>query len=297
MAAKKGNISIFVIFVLLASSMLWLLTLLFVQKLLRYQSVAIGYYQSYYTAKAWLELALSLHKVRGVWFSTIIPSEIVAENFDCGESCVLQSDLLARSSFVQDAYRKESACTSGFILKPWQSRAVALFYDNGTGNLYDIFTTPNTYTSLIGSRRQLDIQNVQFGGLIDDLIVGMFVLSWTSLVPDGSFLQQYSNVNIATVLPSFRDSYDTYAQLTLTQTSQDLLDQTLQHYVLFANAGSDDEQLCVTMDVWLYNADRMLWQDQAIMRSMWSFAGYRVWLQAVLNSAIPQYLLQTYTDL
>lgn len=297
MAVKKGNISIFVIFVLLASSMLWLLTLLFVQKLLRYQSVAVGYYQSYYTAKAWLELALSLHAQRGIGFSTTIPSEIIAENFDCGQDCVLQSSLLARSSFVQDAYWNQTSCTSGFTLQPWQSRAVPLFYDNGTGTLYNIFTSPMTYTSLIGSRRQLDLQNVQFGGLVDDIIIGMFVLSGTSLVPDGSFLQQYSNTNIVTILPQFRDSYDDYVQLTLSQSSQDLLDQTLQHYLLIANAGTSTEQLCLTMDAWLYNADTMLWQEQSIMRSLGVFAGYRVGLQAVLNTAIPQYLLQTYTNL
>lgn len=66
MKHKKGNISIFVIFILLASSLLGLLSLLFIQKLLRYQNIAIKYYQSYYSAKAGLEIALALHKIRGV---------------------------------------------------------------------------------------------------------------------------------------------------------------------------------------------------------------------------------------
>jgi hypothetical protein len=43
-----------------------LLTLILVQKLLRYQGVAIGYYQSYYSAKAGMETALALHNTRGV---------------------------------------------------------------------------------------------------------------------------------------------------------------------------------------------------------------------------------------
>lgn len=92
-----------------------MLTLTLVQKLLRYQSVAIGYYQSYYSAKAGIETALVLNNTRGIGFSYTIPQSLFADNLSC-EDCIVDTRLVARSSFVQDDYRNADTCTSGLVL-------------------------------------------------------------------------------------------------------------------------------------------------------------------------------------
>lgn len=299
MTVKKGNISIFVIFVLLASSLLWLLTLIFVQKLLRYQSVAIGYYQSYYTAKAWIETALALDKIRGVGFNYTIPQSLVTDNFACGASCAINTTITARASFVQDQYRLADSCSTWFILESWQIKTVPLFYDNGTGAVAALFTDPVQYTSLIGRVDDIDmsISSHIFGLLVDRVAIGMLTLSWTELVTDGSFIQEYTSMPLSSVLNLFWDDYNAYVQLTQ-WAGIDLYSPWYQSYLMIANTSENNPlQLCVSMNPSMYASDDALGQEIVFINSMGSFAGYRVGLQAVLDNSIPQYLLQTYSEL
>lgn len=296
MTVKKGNISIFVIFVLLASSLLWLLTLIFVQKLLRYQSVAIGYYQSYYTAKAWIETALALDKIRGVWFSYTVPQALVTNNLDCGEACTLQTTITARAPFVQEQYRLADTCTSGVVLQSAQIKTIPLFYDDGTGDVATLFTTPTTYTSLITRRNDIDIWSNAFGS-VDRVAIGVLTLSWTELVANGSFMQEYTTRPLSSVLNIFWSDYDDYVQLTL-WAGIDLYAPWYQSYLIVANTSENNPlQLCVSMNPSLYTADDALGQEIVFINSVGSFGGYRVGLQAVLDNSIPQYLLQTYSEL
>lgn len=296
MTVKKGNISIFVIFVLLASSLLWLLTLIFVQKLLRYQSVAIGYYQSYYTAKAWIETALALDKVRGVWFNYTIPQTLITDNLDCGQACTLQTTITARASFVQEQYWLADSCTSGVVLQSAQIKTIPLFYDDGTWDLAMLFSSPTTYTSLITRRDDIDIWSNTFGS-IDRVAIGVLTLSWNALVDDGSFLQEYTTMPLSSVLNLFWSDYDAYVQLTL-WAGIDLYAPWYQSYLIIANTSENNPlQLCVSMNPSLYNSDDALGQEIVFINSIGSFGGYRVGLQAVLDNSIPQYLLQTYSEL
>lgn len=296
MTIKKGNISIFVIFVLLASSLLWLLTLIFVQKLLRYQSVAIGYYQSYYSAKAWIETALALDKIRGVGFSYTIPQSLVTDNFACGEACSLNTTITARASFVQDQYRLADSCSSWLILQPWEIKTVPLFYDDGTGSVSALFTDPVEYTSLIDRKDDIDMWSNDFGS-ISRVAIGMLTLSWTELVADGSFMQEYTMMPLSSVLNLFWDDYDAYVQLTA-WAGIDLYAAWYQSYLMIANTDENNSlQLCITMNPSTYAIDDALGQEVVFINSIGSFAGYRVGLQAVLDNSIPQYLLQTYSEL
>jgi hypothetical protein len=296
MTVKKGNISIFVIFVLLASSLLWLLTLIFVQKLLRYQSVAIGYYQSYYTAKAWIETALALDKVRGVWFNYAIPQALITNNFDCGDACTLQTTITARASFVQDQYWLAASCTSGIVLNPSEIKTIPLFYDNGTGDIATLFSSPTTYTSLIDRREDITIQSVIFGWSVERVAMGVLTLSWNALVDNGSFLQEYINMLLSTALSNFWQDYHSYYRLTLP--GIDLYSPAYQSYLIIANTSETNPlQFCISMGSGLHSNDDALGQEVAFINSIGSFGGYRVGLQAVLDNSIPQYLLQTYSEL
>lgn len=297
MTVKKGNISIFVIFVLLASSLLWLLALIFVQKLLRYQSVAIGYYQSYYTAKAWIETALALDKVRGVGFTYTIPQSLVTDNFACGEMCNINTKITARASFVQDQYWLADTCSTWFILEPWQIKTVPLFYDDGTGSVATLFTDPVQYTSLIDRMRDGDIYMSSNAWITNRVALGMLTLSWTELIADGSFIQEYTGMQISSVLSLFKNDYNAYVQLTL-WAGINLYDPWYQSYLMIANTDQDNPlQLCVGINPTTYYPDAVLGQEIVFINSVGSFAGYRVGLQAVLDNSIPQYLLQTYSEL
>lgn len=67
---------------------------------------------------------------------------------------------------------------------------------------------------------------------------------------------------------------------------------------MIANTDENNSlQLCITMNPSTYAIDDALGQEVVFINSIGSFAGYRVGLQAVLDNSIPQYLLQTYSEL
>jgi hypothetical protein len=91
---KKGNISILVIFVLLASSLLGVLAMNFVQSMQKQSATVYNSYQSYYLAKAGIELGLSELGHRGIGFEQIFSDEVfLSGNFLCAGRCVLSFGL------------------------------------------------------------------------------------------------------------------------------------------------------------------------------------------------------------
>jgi len=82
---------------------------------------------------------------------------LITDNLDCGDACALQTTITARSSFVQEQYWLADSCTSGVVLQSAQIKTIPLFYDDGTGDVATLFTTPTTYTSLISRRNDIDI--------------------------------------------------------------------------------------------------------------------------------------------
>jgi hypothetical protein len=79
---RKANISLLVIFVLLASSLIALLTMHQIQNLMSYGATTSNYFRAYYLAKAGLELALTEANIREAGFEMEVLSgdAIVAEN-------------------------------------------------------------------------------------------------------------------------------------------------------------------------------------------------------------------------
>lgn len=96
----------------------------------------------------------------------------------CGDACQAQADITARSSFAQENYRTATKCTTGIALSSGESKIIPLFYDDGTGDLYGLFSQTPTYTSLVDNvHKQLAFDPVGLSLPVQRLIVGMFVLS------------------------------------------------------------------------------------------------------------------------
>jgi hypothetical protein len=156
--------------------------------------------------------------------------------------------------------------------------------------LADLFWQVPIYQSL-----HQQINNLQAESMIRQtsniaLTMGMFILDGNALAVDWSFIQEYTG-SINTMISWFANAFFNYAS-----PIPSLQQQWLQHYLLLANTSDIPVQLCIGM-AWLYTNDNTLAQDVAYLTSVGSFAGYRVWLEAVLDSTIPQFLLQTYSDL
>ena len=70
----KGNVSLLVIFILLASSVIALLSINQIQHLLTYWNMTFNYFRAFYLAKAWTELWLTEVYYREAWFEHTIGS-------------------------------------------------------------------------------------------------------------------------------------------------------------------------------------------------------------------------------
>ena len=76
----KGNVSLLVILILLASSVISLLSINQIQHLITYGNMTFNYFRAFYLAKAWNELALTEIYNRENWFESVIENEIVSDD-------------------------------------------------------------------------------------------------------------------------------------------------------------------------------------------------------------------------
>ena len=130
---KKGNISILVIFVLLASGVIGVLTMHFVRQMLYYNGAVNTHYKSYYMARAGLELSLTQVQHRGVGFEYQVKPEdaIITENFTCSPQCNVETEIFSQSAYHNTNPRVSTGCSEGnsFVLAPGDSLVLPLFVD------------------------------------------------------------------------------------------------------------------------------------------------------------------------
>ena len=119
------------IFVLLASSLLGVLSMNFVQQMMRQSAVVHSYYSSYYLAKAGLELGLAQIVNRGVGFDRLVGSgdAVMSGNFLCGDRCALSVSISGTSTMLSKAFWQGSGCTSPYVLNRGDSVIIPLFRD------------------------------------------------------------------------------------------------------------------------------------------------------------------------
>ena len=126
---KKWNISILVIFVLLASSLLGILSMNFVQQMMKQSAVVNSYYKAYYLSKAWIELWLTAIRHRGIWFDYTMNTgdKIVIDNFFSGFAYSLSANISGTASSLSKKFRQSSGCEYPYVLTGGDSLIVPLF--------------------------------------------------------------------------------------------------------------------------------------------------------------------------
>lgn len=152
----KGNVSLLVILILLASSVIGLLSISQIQHLLTYWDMTFNYFRAFYLAKAWTELGLTEIYNRENWFEDEIKNnkmdddsinfqEIIKNNFmwpdNKYESAKPYFDMKIVSNFdsIVDDVRKNECNDNKITLKgkseksgkesPWEGIVLQLFKD------------------------------------------------------------------------------------------------------------------------------------------------------------------------
>jgi len=130
---KSWNISILVIFILLASGIIGILTMYFVRQILHYNGTVLSYYKSYYLAQAGLELSLAQTTYRKIWFEYSVHSwdAIIQENFDC-YACNFETTISGNTNYLSKSFLPVETCTEdiAFSLSAGESLVLPLYKDS-----------------------------------------------------------------------------------------------------------------------------------------------------------------------
>lgn len=133
----KGNVSLLIIFILLASSVIALLSINQIQHLLTYGNMTFNYFRSFYIAKAWTELGLTEVYHREAGFKDSIKSwnAIITDNLVwiySGFNPYFDMEIESNFGYLTDDVRYTSECDNGnkIVLWGWEWIMLSLFKDN-----------------------------------------------------------------------------------------------------------------------------------------------------------------------
>jgi len=284
----KWNVAIMVILILLACSLMWILSLNFLNNLISYTDDTYGYYKSYYIAKAWLELSLTEIDNTDVWFSKLIDSwNAINANFNC-LWCYFISNLQWKSSFISDEFWLNENCDNGTSLKipAWWSITLPMFYDNSIN-----------FGELISYSNCLSWNNCE------NLLVGMTGLTLVS--GDNTkqlgiwlvFLDDDYNISskylyMKNDLPMYNNIFLNYFNKFKAHYNSDYEYMNYLPYLILSNPDLDVEVSFCIKD----NNGRERPTQKYFISSRGNYNWRVVWLQAIYQQPTPSFLINPYLD-
>lgn len=271
MKTKKlnGNISLLVILVLLASSVIALLSINQIQHLITYWNMTFNYFRSYYLAKAWTELWLTEVYNRDSWFESQVESgdAIVTENLVwdyAGFNPYFTMNIKANfDALVEDV---RFGCEDGnrIRLVPWDWVVVPLFKDV-TAWTNNILNSTNWNLRWLTESQIKRINFKYFFPNNSNLMFWFFVF-------DENQDMSYIEVKTWTNLSNFLNNLVVY--------------DWDQKYLTIKNASNDDVEICVGWE----NGQILPYSD-ALVTVQANYADMEVWLQSVVKRKAPSWSL------
>lgn len=283
------NISILVILVLLACSLMGILSMNFLNNLISYTDNSYSYYKSYYYAKAWLELALTEIDNSDVWFSHNIPlADVINNNLGWTWEWFIVS-ILWRSTFLSNEFWKNTECNENTALSipaKW-SMTLPMFYDNSS-DYNKIFSKDSDYNLLANSRQELSIRNYPWGQHNHPILdIWVVFQSWDSMLWDyiymtwlefnSTFFQKY----FQEFQTMYRDEPWSYGYLS---------------YIVISNPTEAEVKFCI--DAGSSNTDKEFpWPTtKYFISSRWEYRWRTVWLQAIYAQPLPSFFINPYVN-
>lgn len=296
---NKWNISILVIFILIASSLIWILTTNYIRDLMQYNNIIYWYYKSYYLSKAWLEISLTEISHNWIWFENIISSwnNIISWNFIC-KNCNFNSNISWNSSHFSKNTWTDSGCNNPISLNTWESFILPLFKQINIWTNYQKLTIQPTYQNMADKISNIKFENISPNR---EITIWIFVMSWLDILQDWVFVKTWSTNNI-NIINDFLNWFNTYAS-NISVWSYDLSyaykenSLWLRSFLLFGNTIETQQAISFCIKV-----QPTLWLPQIItlptstfyLKNIWNNIEKTIWLEAFLKQPIPEFLSHTY---
>ena len=256
----KGNISLLVILILLASSVISLLSINQIQRLITYGNMTFNYFRAFYIAKAGTELWLTEVYNSGDGFSQILSgSSITTWNFLSGYEWFephFNMTITWRFATLTNDIRNSDCSWNKIKLSTWAWIMLSIFSDD-TKDLDKILSDNNkTFNNLSDFKSLLLWSNSELtfafftynGDEMTDIVVEKWDDLWTFLkrktIPEGQ-----------------------------------------KWYLTIKNSWTEDVEFCITMD------DKLIPYSDSLITVFWHYGDMEVGLQSIVKKQVPDWTL------
>ena len=264
----KGNVSLLVIFILLASSVIALLSINQIQRLLTYGNMTFNYFRAFYLAKAWTELGLTEVYYREAWFEQTINSwnAIVTANFwiYTGFNTHFTMNISWNFQNLTNDIRYTNVCNdeNKITLGSWEWIMLSLFRDK-TSWFGKIFNEKSDITPL-NDTQEVKKLNIDYNW--EWLMFWLFGY-------DGDL----TNLDMWNIF--VKDSSNMTFKNFLTENIGDTI--WARRYLTIKNSSNSDISFCINMD------GKPIPYSNSLITVRGNYWDMEVWLQSIVEKEVP----------
>ena len=278
----KGNVSLLVIFILLASSVISLLSINQIQRLLTYGNMTFNYFRAFYIAKAGTELWLTEVYNRGDGFNQTINTgdSIVQDNLVwiyTGFEPSFRMDIAWSFKLLTNDIRKTDNCDGNEIeLAPNAWIMLSLFSDSAEW-ISNILSDNDSFTSLPQDTiRQLEFKKSE--NISNNLTFAFF-----NYKRDDELKDYYiDNIVVKKDQSSLKDFLTTDPDVSSLINGSD---GETKKYLTIKNSWNSNVKFCISMG----NDD--IPYSNSLITVFWHYGDMEVWIQSVVKKWIPDWTL------
>ena len=276
----KGNISLLVIIILLASSVISLLSINQIQRLITYWNQTFNYFRAFYLAKAWTELGLTevYHSEAGFEHTVNSWSLIVSWNLVwiySGFNPYFNMNISWNFLYLTEDMRHTDDCKNDnkITLGTWEWIMLSLFHDDtGKSNLVDKIFSDNASEKIIN---KLDsINNLSLKWSIESELTFAFF----TYVYDQEFKDYIMNDIFV------KTWYDLHSFLLNNEVSG-LINSDSKKYLTIKNSWDKPVKFCV------YKKWDLIPYSDSLITVFWHYGDMEVWIQSVVKKWVPDWTL------
>lgn len=269
----KGNVSLLVIFILLACSVIALLSINQIQRLLTYWNMTFNYFRAFYIAKAGTELWLTEVYYREAGFEQSIGTwDAIVSWLALGYSGFnpyFTMNISWTFQYLTDDVRYTNECTENnkITLGTGEWIMLSLFTDE-TDWINNILS-PSENDDKIQPLTPEQIRKIDFWNNVWSFTFWIFAYEWWDMID--VIVLNWGN------LDTFRDKVEVSNFLRDYQYNR-------RKYLTIKNSGNEPVSFCISWEWYIPYSD-------SLITVRWYYGDMEVWLQSVVKKEVPSWSL------
>ena len=265
----KGNVSLLIILILLASSVIALLSINQIQRLLTYWNMTFNYFRAFYIAKAGTELWLTEVYYREAWFQQTINSgdAVITENLVwvySGFNPYFTMDIEWQFKYLTDDVRYTDKCDDDnkITLGTWEWIMLSLFTDET--KWFDNILSEKSIIKALD-----DITNLKMSPKWEWLMFWLFSYYKNGYDMNSIVVKEWNDLN-------------KFLSDNMSKVKWD------RRYLTIKNSWNETVSFCIS---WKWDIP----YSDSLITVHWNYWDMEVWLQSVVNKEIPFWAINVLT--